>query len=124
MGTSTSTVPTVQELLELRNNCRVKLAGRRMRHVPTSREFRCYASEWIDGSDPLRLKIYLPPDPPYEDVSQVIGRVRFVDMCDIPRDRPEPEWVPPSECILLEEWPVACCEPSRRFPVEFESPAS
>lgn len=86
-------VPTVADLLNLRNRCRYGLGKLLMMHFPSDTPFVCGGSVWEEG-----------------DTGELLIRLD---------DAPSSGTVPAKECFLLEPWPVVCCKPDRRLPVEY-----
>ena len=121
--------PTVADLSRARGNCRVGLAGLRMRHLPTGSEFVCRGTHWAVPAS-LRLEVEPARVPTREDRLRAIARrlgegtpayLQAVDAYDRlglvcaadVRVSPPPGSVGADECVLLVRWPVTCCRPSR-----------
>lgn len=117
---------TVARKLERRNGCRYGLRGLRMLNVRNGHQFTCLGTAW--GPDRvLMLWHHREPETTRDEYAANAAR-------SLGRDSPEfitemdgydnlgliclayvdtkqpPKSYPADDCMLLEDWPVACCE--------------
>lgn len=96
-----------------RGGCRTGLKGLLMRHEPTDHDFECKATLWGAGRELLVVppgSYWLPghePKPTIFPGGVKLFHGRDYDMTKFVSVKPYPA----SECVLLEDWPVTCCEP-------------
>jgi hypothetical protein len=108
----TSRKRTVGDHSRLRNNCRYGLRGLRMRHLISGLDFDCGGSMWDRHSQLVLLSRppLLRPGVVLDDSIVIHG----IDVMTSFVPYRDDEKLSADECVLIDHWPVTCCQPEIR----------